>query len=317
MNKYPEDFSFFEDFGIRLIDKTSDNYQSIKQSFCSETLFGVGDFGSIYLHKNDVNYVVKEIIYGIDYKSKCLFLQNIRNEVFFQSLVARWGWAPVVHEVVLTENGVFVVMEKIIGSTLFDCVYSLEISRKNILQLCYRMALLVNGIHQLGIVHRDIKFENILIVDNVPVFLDFGLSVFHDFPFLFPLNRDLGNPFFSPNEDFLRSDEIQTVYKNVDVYSLGILFIQLFVGHDFMDFETDQPELERLDLLKKNSPTEWERLFERRILFLLDEYNSDISEFEKNDILELIISMIRSNPRDRVSLLWVLEKLEFILHAYY
>ena len=60
--------------------------------------------------------------------------------------------------------------------------FGFDLSEARARELSLQLAEALKYIHQLGIVHRDIKLENIIMSDktekSVPKFADFGLSFF-------------------------------------------------------------------------------------------------------------------------------------------
>ena len=84
----------------------------------------------------------------------------------------------------------------------------------------------VSYLHSLGIVHRDIKLENILMSDNSdyskPVLIDFGLST------LLPLNKKSDEPYGTIG--YCSPEIIKNEFHNnkVDSWSLGCTLFAMF-----------------------------------------------------------------------------------------
>lgn len=76
----------------------------------------------------------------------------------------------------------YIVMEYVKGSDMFDYLEKREfkIPELRAQDMAKSIALAIKYFHELGIIHRDIKLENILMSDNQdtasPKLSDFGLS---------------------------------------------------------------------------------------------------------------------------------------------
>ena len=76
----------------------------------------------------------------------------------------------------------YIVLEYMEGKDFFDYLKlrHFKISEDRAKELIYQIALAIKYLHSYGIVHRDIKLENVLMSDNteqaVPKLVDFGLA---------------------------------------------------------------------------------------------------------------------------------------------
>ncbi|MCA9563617.1 MAG: serine/threonine protein kinase, partial [Myxococcales bacterium] len=136
-----------------------------------------------------------------------------------------------------TESGHFyMVQEYLEGETLDRFAYSQGgLSAERIVHIMDQVLRSVAEAHAKGIVHRDLKPENVMIInmsgeqDFVKV-LDFGIAK--------PLDTEVAKahtrtgmvfctPKYAPPEVLIGKD----IYPTADVYSLGIMFIELLAGH--------------------------------------------------------------------------------------
>jgi len=103
-------------------------------------------------------------------------------------------------------------------------------------QLIKQIATALGFAHDQGVIHRDIKPQNILFrEDGVPVLTDFGIARLMDGdPRLTIPGRALGSPFFMSPEQINGC----AVDARADLYALGILFYTMLTNK--LPYESDQ-----------------------------------------------------------------------------
>ena len=140
----------------------------------------------------------------------------------------------------MDDGRVFLVMEKLKGTPLNELLDSQQPDQRllNILiQTCHGLA----AAHKKGIVHRDMKPENIFIVQNqgmdVPKILDFGIAKVSGADGNNNLTRTgaiFGTPFYMAPEQALG----QKVDHRADVYAMGVIMFEMFSGQVPFDGES-------------------------------------------------------------------------------
>jgi eukaryotic-like serine/threonine-protein kinase len=137
-----------------------------------------------------------------------------------------------IHDIGETEDGeLYLVMEYLVGTPL-----SAEIGRgpmpiQRAVDILEQMGAALARAHDLGVVHRDLKSDNILLTarggrkDFVKI-LDFGLAALAHDPRLAPKGAVFGTPeYMSPEQA-----RGETAGPQSDLYALGILFFEMLTG---------------------------------------------------------------------------------------
>ncbi|MBD2354457.1 protein kinase [Tolypothrix sp. FACHB-123] len=143
-----------------------------------------------------------------------------------------------------SEHGQFyLVQEWIQGQTLRDVIQTQgKLNETSVREILLSLLSVLEYIHSKGIIHRDIKPDNIIIrsADGKPVLIDFGAvketirSVVSS-PGLPAQSLVIGTPEYMPSEQALG----RPVY-GTDIYSLGLTAIYLLTGKSPQEIETDQ-----------------------------------------------------------------------------
>ncbi len=147
------------------------------------------------------------------------------------------------------EESLYIVMEHVSGESLKGRLKDNKTDLTEILRLAEKIAAGLSAAHKLGIVHRDIKADNILInEDGEPKILDFGLAKFAEAPTLQDSNRPKDNlddedgdtisreltqagkivgtvTYMSPEQ--ARGEDIDT---RSDIFSFGALLYRMSTG---------------------------------------------------------------------------------------
>ncbi|KAF1955211.1 Pkinase-domain-containing protein [Byssothecium circinans] len=184
------------------------------------------------------------------------------------------------HEMVETERHIGIILEYASGGELFDYILNHRYLKDGAARRLF--AQLISGVgylHKKGIVHRDLKLENLLLDRNRNIIItDFG------FANTFDPNDELGEDieFNLANKEFIKSvglesgdgnrrgDLMQTscgspcyaapelvvsdsMYtgRKVDVWSCGVILYAMLAGYLPFDDDPDNPEGDNINLLYK------------------------------------------------------------------
>ncbi len=143
----------------------------------------------------------------------------------------------------------YIVMELLSARTLKDFIQeqSVYLSTKEIARIGLQIAEALQVAHDKGIVHRDIKPQNILMTEDGHLKVaDFGIARAATRSTMINTKEAIGSVHYSSPEQSRGS----VVDKRTDIYSLGILLYELATGR--VPFEGDTPIAVALKHLKEN-----------------------------------------------------------------
>lgn len=141
----------------------------------------------------------------------------------------------------VTDDGhYYIAMEYIPGGTLQDKLVELTQAGKLLdtataIGIVHQITEALAVAHKAGVVHRDIKPSNILLrEDGTPVLTDLGIAQVQDKPGLTRTHALVGTPTYMSPEQATTSH----VDGRSDIYSLGVIFYELFSGRRLFDGDT-------------------------------------------------------------------------------
>lgn len=130
------------------------------------------------------------------------------------------------------EGGHYIAMEFIMGGSLRQYILQNPISLKRALEIILEISYAVCHLHTHGIIHRDLKLENILITEKGEIkLIDFGIAqllgdVKNEERSVFQY-RTMGTPIYMSPEQRENPEDVS--YPS-DIYSLGIIAYELVLG---------------------------------------------------------------------------------------
>jgi len=137
-----------------------------------------------------------------------------------------------IHDIGETEDGeLYLVMEYLVGTALSTEVAKGAMPVNRGVDILEQMCAALARAHDLGVVHRDLKSDNILLTvrggrkDFVKI-LDFGLAALARDPRLAPKGAIFGTPEYMSPEQARGED----AGPQSDLYALGILFFEMLTG---------------------------------------------------------------------------------------
>ncbi len=197
-----------------------------------ETLLGEGGMGVVYRAR----HVLIDRVVALK-----LIRPDLRGETHLRAWMLREARAANrvdhahivdIHDVGETEDGeLYLVMEYLTGTSLsHECAKGpLPLARA--VDILEQMCAALARAHDLGVVHRDLKSDNIMLTakggrrDFVKI-LDFGLAALARDPRLAPKGAVFGTPEYMSPEQARGEDAT----AQSDLYALGILFFEMVTG---------------------------------------------------------------------------------------
>jgi hypothetical protein len=158
-------------------------------------------------------------------------LERFRREARLLARV-RHPSVVVVHALDRTEDGRdYLVTDLIEGESLGRAARQQPFEPRRSAEIARDLALAVEEVHKNGILHRDLKPDNVILTpDGVPVLLDFGLARDAGAERLTQTGVVIGTPAYMPPEQAEGARATAPLDERADVYSLGATLFFLLAG---------------------------------------------------------------------------------------
>jgi eukaryotic-like serine/threonine-protein kinase len=260
VNFCPHEGEVLEDDLSSIIGTTLDGQYQI------EALLGKGSMGAVYRARHILlGDCVAIKVMSAHMRSNPLYLRRFRRE----AQAARRFHHPnaiAVYDLRNTNDGmIYMVLEYIEGHTL-----RAELNRRRRFSPVEAFLLLepianaLNAAHSMGVIHRDLKPDNIMLgksAEGQPVvkLLDLGLAKLSQTSetgasgesVLTVAGQILGTPYYMPPEQwgFYPDDGNPEIDGRADIYSLGVVFYELISGRRPFEGKTTQ------DLVREHMTT--------------------------------------------------------------
>jgi serine/threonine-protein kinase len=232
----PLDGSALEDAPDPLIGRT------IGGRYLVCELIGTGGMGTVYRGRHqlvgrDVALKFLAPRYARDAGARERFLREARaaNRIDHEHIIdiTDYGETP--------DNLVFLVMEYLDGETLSKVIERGALAPDRALSIAHQLATALARAHELDVIHRDIKPDNIFVLQRRGVdfvkLLDFGLAKVVGEHRLTATGKIFGTP------EYLAPEQArgETLSGHADQYSLGCVLYEMLTGH--LPFEGPHPEV--------------------------------------------------------------------------
>ncbi|KAJ3235906.1 hypothetical protein HDU81_011364 [Chytriomyces hyalinus] len=265
---------------------------------------GEGEFGKVKLA---VSAAGKEVAIKLCKKSQVVATPNgytkLMREISTLKMVKNHPYIITMIEVIETDMYIAIVMELAKGGELFEHILTSRcLTEEESRKMFAQVICAVGFIHSIGIVHRDLKLENILLDEERNVLVtDFGFA-----------NKSLGeegllrtscgSPCYAAPE--LVTSDLGYVGEAADIWSCGVILFSMIAGYLPYDDDPDNPDGDNINLL-------YNYIMETKLEF---------PEYVPPDCQDLISRILVPNPQHRADIneimnhVW-LEPVRFIFES--
>ncbi|HAN09275.1 MAG TPA: Stk1 family PASTA domain-containing Ser/Thr kinase [Clostridiales bacterium] len=185
-----------------------------------------------------------------------------------------------IYDVGVEDEVYYIVMEYVDGDTLKKIINSTRnIDFEKNMKIMIKVADALNNAHQNGIIHRDIKTQNIIITKDGQVKVaDFGIATATTSSTLAVTSNAIGSVhYFSPEQA-----KGEKVDARSDIYSFGIVLFEIFTRS--MPFEGETPVVVAIKHVLEEMPNP-----------------RDVEPNISNNLERIILKCTQKNPNDRYS----------------
>lgn len=251
--------------------KINDRYEIIKT-------IGEGGMANVYLANDTIldRKVAIKVLRG-DLSNDEKFIRRFQREALSVSNLSHPNIVEV-YDVGEEDGQYYIVMEYIEGKTLKQLLKKREtLTLPEVIDIMLQLTDGLAHAHESYIIHRDIKPQNIMILDNGLVKItDFGIAMALNATQLTQTNSVMGSVHYLPPEQ--ANGKSATVKS--DIYSLGILMYELITGS--VPFKGDNAVEIALKHMKEKIPS-------------IRKQNPTIPQSVEN----IVIKATAKNPRNR------------------
>jgi serine/threonine protein kinase len=203
-----------------MVGKTISHYKILDK-------LGEGGMGVVYKAKD----IKLDRVVAIKFLPQHLTTESVEKERFVHEAKAASALShtnvTTIHEIDEFEGQTFIVMEYCEGKTLRQIVEKETLSIKKVLDIAIQICEGLTIAHEKGIVHRDIKSDNIMLTPRGQVkIMDFGLAKLKGATKLTQSRTTLGTASYMSPEQAQREE----VDHRSDIFSFGVVLYELLTG---------------------------------------------------------------------------------------
>jgi serine/threonine-protein kinase len=204
--------------------------RTLKGKWVLDEILGIGGMATVYgaTHRNGAKVAVKMLHSTL--ASSAELCRRFVREAYFVNKVHHPGVVRVIDDDVDEEGAAFLVMERASGVSLCDRATNRLLDEREVLDVAEQVLPILAASHAAGVVHRDLKPDNLLIdTDGTVRLLDFGIArLVEDDEDWTRSGIVFGTPgYMAPEQALGKKDEIS---PRTDVYALGATMFMLMTG---------------------------------------------------------------------------------------
>ncbi len=259
----------------------SDFYSLIAQKYELLKELGRGGMGVVYLaNQRDLNRIVALKVVPPTYLANPVSRERFRREIQVMRKLTHPGVVSIYDVEELPDGSSVIVMEYMKGRSLEDIRLEGPVKDwKKVAEWGAKIADALHHAHEKGIVHRDIKPGNIMLLDGGGIkVMDFGIAKAEGGQNL-TMDRIIGTPAYMAPEQALGKG----VDHRADIYSFGVLLYAMLAGTSPFDRNGDSHSLEVIQRQINETP----------------EFLSSRVQGLPERLVALIHQMISKSPLDR------------------
>ncbi|MGY4998544.1 protein kinase domain-containing protein [Streptomyces sp. 900105245] len=201
-----------------------------------QSCLGSGGMGVVHLARSTSGMRLAVKVVHAEFARDPEFRGRFRQEVAAARRVSGAFTAPVVDADPEAERPWMATLF-IPGPTLSDQVKRHgPLAPEQLRRLMAGLAEALRDIHRVGVVHRDLKPSNVLLADDGPKVIDFGISRPKDSELRTETGKLIGTPPFMAPEQFRRPREVGPA---ADIFALGSVMVHAATGRG--PFDSDSP----------------------------------------------------------------------------
>ena len=194
-----------------------------------QSILGEGGFGRVFLAYDEQLH--RRVAIKVPRARAFASPRHVESFLYEAQLAAGLNHPGIVtvHDIGRRDDGtVYVVLEYIEGQSLGALLRVRRLGRTEIARLLIRVAEAVNYAHKQGLIHRDLKSDNILLDgDGTPHVADFGLAIREEHLARVP-DQVAGTPAYMAPEQV--RGEAHRLDGRTDLWALGVIFYQMLTG---------------------------------------------------------------------------------------
>lgn len=208
---------------------------------------GKGGMGAVWLA-----HQLQPLIRDVALKVMLPERRSARAEAFFE--VERQALAQLSHRAIaqifdagrLPDGALFFAMEYVPGRPLDEYLRLHPQSLKSVVRMFIELCGGIQHAHQRGLIHRDLKPQNVLVQDTeagpLPRIIDFGIALGSsaDGPTLMQPNQIAGTPAYMAPEQ--RAPGPAGIDARCDIYALGVMLAECLRQQVGLPFDSRAPE---------------------------------------------------------------------------
>ena len=191
---------------------------------------GSGSFGEVYIARDlQTNYLYAAKVMYLDHASDNELLERFKREAYILHSLNDSHIVKII-DYGNDDNTYFIIMNHIDGQNLK--FYITTYGPMELLRAVHYILQVAEGLdaaYKMGVVHRDIKPQNILVSNKgVVKIVDFGLSRSKDSPTITSSDKFMGTAFYTAPEQVMSSHAADI---RSDLYSLGVVLFETLAGY--------------------------------------------------------------------------------------